>query len=58
MMADLDPETQRLVEAAVDAAPALTSDQITELRRVLKPEARLRVLPQRTTPVVQQRRAA
>lgn len=33
----LDPETRRLVAIAVAGAPALTTEQIAELRRVLKP---------------------
>lgn len=33
----LDEATRRLVDQAVAAAPALTSDQVTELRRILRP---------------------
>ncbi len=44
MMAELDAETRQLVDIAVAGAPALTTEQITELRRVLKPETRLRPL--------------
>lgn len=32
-----DDELDRLVRLAVDRAPTLTSEQITELRRLLKP---------------------
>ncbi|WP_155123650.1 MULTISPECIES: hypothetical protein [unclassified Actinoplanes] len=41
MKADLDEQTRRMVEVAVSAAPALTSTQITELRRILKPSAQI-----------------
>lgn len=39
--AALDPETQRFVDAAIAGAPPLTSDQIVELRRIIKPEQRM-----------------
>ena len=41
MMADLDEQTRRMVEVAVAAAPAFTTEQINELRRVLKPGERI-----------------
>lgn len=45
MMPALDIETQELVDIAVAGAPALTTEQITELRRILKPEQRPHPLP-------------
>lgn len=59
MMADLDldPETQRMVDIAVAGAPALTSDQITELRRVFKPE-QWRTAPVTRTPATRPLRQA
>jgi hypothetical protein len=47
----LDAETQRLVDIAVAGAPALTTAQITELRRILKPEQRLRAIPGLVQPI-------
>ncbi|GGN39862.1 hypothetical protein GCM10010109_68310 [Actinoplanes campanulatus] len=37
-MAVLDAETRRMVQIAVAEAPALTTGQITTLRRIVKPE--------------------
>jgi hypothetical protein len=48
MIAALDPETQRLVDIAIAGAPTLTSDQIVELRRLLKPAQRLAASRART----------
>lgn len=45
MTATLDTETQHLVDIAVAGAPALTTAQITDLRRILKPAQRLHVIP-------------
>lgn len=44
-MTAIDAETQQLVDIAVAGAPALTSDQITDLRRLLKPETRIPAMP-------------
>lgn len=46
----LDILTRRMVELAVDAAPALPTDQIRNLRRIIKPETRLRALPAMSDP--------
>ncbi len=41
----MDPELTRLVALAVADAPALTSEQIADLRRAIRPDERAVVKP-------------